>query len=175
MNQLLQTVQYLLDNGYLAVIKGKYIVTAKFNKEVTGLDRGLVLGPGKVPMVKEPDIPKQISWQDMYTRFITEAKVPARIMSPRGEPYQTNAFSEGGLKAFRKALEKEGIEYQLLVESTQLYYTGTIGLKVAIGRYMEEGMWRTQYQELVDHTKAGTLSQHLKSTKDESKTRWKIG
>jgi hypothetical protein len=175
MNQLLQTVQYLLDNGYMAIIKGKYIVTSKFNKEITGLDRGLTLATGNVPLVKEPDLKKTVSWQEMYTRFIIEAKVPARILNPRGDYYQANSYSEGGLKAFRKALEKEEVKYDLLVESTQLYYTGSIGLKVAIGRYMEEGMWRTQYQEIVEHTKAGTLKEHVKSTKDESKTHWKVG
>lgn len=173
MNQLSQSVQYLLDNGYMAIIKGKYIVTSKFNKEITGIDQGLTLGAGKVPLVKEPGIPKQVSWQEMYTRFIAESQVPARVMGPRGEPYQTNAFSEEGLKAFRKALEET--TYELLVEATQLYYTSSIGLKVAVTRYMTEGMWRTQLGELVEHKKAGTLSQHVKSTKDESRTRWKIG
>jgi hypothetical protein len=175
MINLQQAVQYMLENGYMAVVKGKYMVTAKFNKEILGVAKGLTMLPGNVPVVIEPDIPKTITWQQMYQRFITEAKVPARIMSPRGTPYQTNAYSEPGMKAFRKAIEKEGVDYQLLVEAAQLYYTGSIELKVAVGKFMEEGVWRTYYQELIDHKKAGTLSDHIKNSKDESPTRWKVG
>jgi hypothetical protein len=175
MTNLQEAVQYLLENGFAAVVKGKYMFTAKFNKEILGVTKGLAMMPGNIPVVIEPDIPKKITWEDMYQRFILEAKVPARILNPRGTAYQTNAYSEGGMKAFRKAIEKEKIDYQLLLEATQLYYTSSIDLKMAIGRFMEEGSWRTYYQELIDHKKAGTLSDHVKSTKDESSTRWRIG
>lgn len=170
MTTLQEAVQFLLDNGYMSIIKGKYIVTAKFNKEVTGIHRGLTLLTGGVPAVVEPEVPKQIQWQDLYKRFILEAKVPQRIINARGEPYAVNVYSEGGMKAFRKALEKEGIQYPLLVEATQLYYSSSIGLKVAIGRFMEEGQWRTYYQELIDMKQSGT-----KPTKDEPYSRYKIG
>jgi hypothetical protein len=139
MNNLNQAVQYLLDNGYMTILKGKYIVTAKFNKEITGIEKGLTLLKGNIPVVIEPDIPKEITWAEMYKRFILESKVPARIINSRGEPYQTNVYSEPGMKAFRKAIEKENVDYQLLVEAAQLYYTSSITMKVAIGRFMEEG------------------------------------
>ena len=175
MINLQNAVQFLVDNGYMAIIKGKYIVTAKFNKEILGVAKGLTLAQGSVPVVIEPDIPKQISWADLYKRFIAESKVPARIVNSRGEPYPVNVYSEPGMKAFRKAIEKEKVDYQLLVRATEIYYTGSIQMKVSIGRFMEEGMWRTYYDEVVRHQESGTLSDHEKTSKHESFSRYKVG
>lgn len=172
MSTLHEAVQFLLDNGYMTIIKGKYIVTAKFNKEITGVQRGLTLLVGNYPAVIEPDVPKQVSWPDLYKQFIIESKVPARVMSPRGDAYATNIYSEPGMKAFRKALEKEGMQYPLMVECTQLYYQSSIGLKVAIGRFMEEGMWRTYYQELLEMKQLG---KDVKPNTDEPYSRWRVG
>jgi hypothetical protein len=172
MTTLQEAVQFLLDNGYMAIIKKRYIVTAKFNKEMTGVHAGLTLLVGNYPAVIEPSVPKQISWPDLYKQFILEAKVPARIINSRGEPYATNIYSEPGMKAFRKALEKESMTYQLMVECTQLYYSSSIGMKVAIGRFMEEGMWRTYYQELLEMKQLG---KEVKPNTDGSYTKWKVG
>jgi hypothetical protein len=175
MINLHNAVQFLVDNGYMAIIKGKYIVTAKFNKEILGVAKGLTMLPGNIPAVIEPDIPKQISWKDMYMRFIAESKVPARIINARGEPYQVNNYSEPGMKAFRKAIEKEGVDYPTLVQATALYYQSSIAMKVAIGRFMEEGIWRTHYDEVIQHQQSGTLKDHVKTSKDEPYSRYKIG
>jgi hypothetical protein len=157
----------------MAIIKGKYIVTAKFNKEITGTEQGLVLLQGNIPAVIEPAVAKDITWKDLYTRFILEAGVPKRVQGPSGDPYHVNIYSEVGMKAFRKAIEKEKVEYPKLVASTKLYYAGSVPYKVAIGRYMSEGMWRTGYDEFEQSLNSGTLNEHIKQSTNESYSRWK--
>jgi hypothetical protein len=147
---LKDAVQFMLDNGYLAVIRGKYVVTAKFNKEVTGVYQGAVLLKGNIPAVVEPKVPKTVHWRDQYIAFVNEVKIPPYGHNSRGERYQMNAFSEDGVKAYRNAIEKEDILHPLLVEATQMYYHGSVAMKVGIGKFMSEGMWRTFYNELVE-------------------------
>ena len=171
--QLPQIVQYLLDNGYIAMHKGLYKFTAKFNRELSGLDKGLVPGPGGMLMVKEPEVPKQVSWMQMYMRFIIEAKVPKKVTGPSGDAYQSNAYSEGGMKVFRKAIEQERIQYEKLVAATMLYYK-SIPYPVAIGRFMEEGIWRTSYSELERSIEAGTIEDHVKTATHEPYSRWQL-
>jgi hypothetical protein len=157
----------------MSIVKGKYIVTAKFNKEIRGIEEGLVLLKGDVPAVLEPAVPKDLQWKDLYLRFILESNVPKRIVGPNGEPYSANMYSDPGMKAFRKAIEREGINYPKLVAATKLYYQSSVPYKVSIGRYMEEEMWRTGYTEISAHLTQGTLEQHLKETKHEHFSRYK--
>jgi hypothetical protein len=171
--QLPEIVQFLIANGYIAMHKGLYKFTAKFNREVVGLDKGLVPGPGGVLMVREPELPKQVSWQQLYMRFIIEAKVPRKVTGPSGDAYQTNAYSEGGMKAFRKAIENERVQYEKLVAATILYYK-SFPYPVAIGRYMEEGVWRTGYSELERSIETGTIDEHVKTSTHEPYSKWRI-
>jgi hypothetical protein len=172
MSTLQEAVQFLLDGGFMTILKGKYIVTNKFYKEMTGINQGLTMLVGNIPAVVEPTVPKKVLWSELYTQFILESKVPARGMSGRGEAYTMNLYSDDGMKAFKKAIESEGIQYPLLVEATQLYYTSSIGMKVAIGRFIGEGMWRTYYQELLEMKQSG---QPIKPNKDEPYSRYRAG
>jgi len=174
MSTLNEVVQFLMDNGYAVVVKGKYMFTAKFNKEITGVEQGVVLLANNVPAVIEPKVPKILEWRGLYLRFIQECAIPSRINGPNGTPYQTNVFSEGGMKAFRQALEKHKVDYPTLVESTKLYYASDIPYKVSIGRFMEENQWITHYDEYLKAQQAGKITELEKTKQDGRTTKWRL-
>jgi hypothetical protein len=166
-NAVRAAVELLLKEGYLGTSKGKYCVMAKLNKAMSGIEQGLIkVQPGNVLVVREPLLPnKQIKWDELYMQFIRDAKVPVTLKNNHGQLYDCNKFSIPGLKAFEKAL-KGGTEYEMLVKSTMLYYMSGTGLKQAIGRYMSEGFWRTDYQALVDNLAQGTVNEHIENKID---------
>jgi hypothetical protein len=161
-------VQWMQENQYLVQIKGKYRVTAKFNKEITGQEVGIVkVGEALLVQEKEPLILATVSlgaqttnWSDYYLQFIREAEVPARCEGKDGN-YDVNKYSEEGMKAFRKALEKEGINYQLLVNVTRLYYKSHRQFALKIGNYMAKGEWRSDYESAFTANKEGKLAEHI--------------
>jgi hypothetical protein len=65
------------------------------------------------------------------------------------------------MKAFRKVLEKEGINYQLLVNVTRLYYKSHRQFAVKIGNYIAGGQWRSDYQTALEAHKEGKLAEHI--------------
>ena len=65
-------------------------------------------------------------------------------------------------------IEKEGIDYTVLVRSTQLYYATRTSYAVAIGKFITEGMWRTGYDSMKDKP-AEELLAHIKSEIDGHK------
>lgn len=194
---LKEVAEFMLTNGYiLALGRGKYKLSTKFHQEMAQLYKGLgthsdyVLGvdPAKqnAPIVvfqKQGDDTVVVSgkfyfsWENRYKQFILEAKVPSRLDNNRGESYQCNAYSDKGMKAYRAACES-GIEMDLLCKSVQLYYASTLRFKVAIGRYMEEGIWKTHYDALANAAQQGEtqLIDHIKQeTQDGQQSSYRLG
>lgn len=181
---LKQVIEYLLENRYISMHNGKYKFTALFNKELTGIEKGLTLAG----TVVEPNLPAkstfeiaritsytQAQWTQFYMDFIRAADVPERCMSTDGTSYALNKYSEKGMKVFQKAL-REGYDPTLLVSTVKLYYKSNIRLKKAIGRYMEDGDWRSDYEVLKASVKEGTVAELVKQeTEDERITNYSIG
>jgi len=156
-----------MDNQYMVCIKGKYKVTAKFMKEMTGLETGLVMLPSG-PVVAEhplPAIASTTDWPALYTRFILEAEVPQRCEGKDGS-YDLNKYSEPAMKAFRKMVEREGVKYPVLVKSTLLYYKTHKSYAVTISRYIVDGLWRSDYQALLASAADGRIEEHIKQEID---------
>ena len=65
------------------------------------------------------------------------------------------------MKAFQKAM-KSGYDYVTLIAAIKLYYTGTTRFKKAIGNYMKDGDWRTDYERVKEHFANGTLGELVK-------------
>lgn len=159
-----------MENGYLVEIKGKWRVTAKFNKEMTGRETGIMVVGGK-PMVVETDLPaltQQIDWSQQYMKFIKDAEVPTRGESKSGS-YDLNKYSDDAMKTFRKMIEKEGIKYPILVKSTMLYYKTHQRYAFTLTRYITDGSWRSDYQALLDSSLDGTLETHIKQEIDNDR------
>lgn len=165
---LSQVLDYLRDNKYLLVLKGKYSLSEKFQqdaKNVRNSQAGTVslpshTNPSSVPVV-------QVNWVEKFTQFIVEAKVPKFLENSHLEKYAANKYSEAAMKVFRKAIEVEGINYDILVKSVILYYAGAARYKKSIGNYFTEGHWRTGYNELAEAAKGQqTLKEHINQELD---------
>lgn len=181
MQNLQQIVHHLLENGYMMVIKGKYVVTAKFNKEITGQEIGLIK-INNLPVVMETPPPAALitvptDWPMKFMRFISEAQVPKKGSSAGGQEYDINQYSEPAMKVFRKMLEKEGIKYEVLVKSTMLYYKVHQTFQRTIGNYIADGYWRTDYYTLLQAAESGvdSLKTHIEKEISDARghTHWK--
>jgi hypothetical protein len=192
--ELIEVMEYLLTEGFVTIHKGKPKFTSHFQKCYNGVERGLtlqgtVIEPGLpvlaststtpllVPTSDKMSLYKYEDWAKVYMQFIEEAQVPRRAVNAQGEPYDTNKYSEDGMKAFQKAM-KSGADYKMLVRSTTLYYKGANRFKKAIGNYMAHGDWRTDYTELTSSAQQGVeqVAQHIKDTlNDGTRERYSWG
>ena len=125
--------------------------------------------------LKEIGLFKEADWEQLFMKFIQEAKVPQKLEGTRGEVYYANKYSVPGMKAFKKALQG-GYVYDILVKSTMLYYKSSVKLKKAIGNYFAQEDFKSDYQALTEAAASGTLTEHIKSeTNDEQQSAWKLG
>lgn len=160
---LKDAVSFLLSEGYI------YSAITKLHFSKKAYDE---LGP--VKKIQQTDAFRQ-SWEQKYTRFIMDAGVPARAEDSRGDVYSLNKYSDKGMKAFRIAIGN-GVDYGRLVLSTQLYYKSSVKLKVAIGRYMEEGLWRTDYDAFTQSAENNSIAEHVKQqTSNGTHSSWELG
>jgi hypothetical protein len=156
----------LVQNGYLEIVGGKYRATKKLNSKETLLD-GAVMGiDGKT---------FSGSWEDIYTKFITDCKIPRLGESGTGDMYELNKYSTDAMKHFRDLL-KTGIQYALMVKVTTAYYKGSNRYKKKIGNYITEGLWRMDYETMKNQTET-QQQQHLNEQLNSAQpfTRDRIG
>lgn len=171
---LTEAMEYLLSNQYvLSAGKGKYSFSKKFEQEYvprslkqkTTTDV-LAINP-QMPIAVKP-VPKNsdnIYYAHRFITFITEANVPKRIEGGRGKWYPGNKYNEEAAIKFHKMIHDEGINYDILVRSTALYYASSIDFKKVIGNYILQGDWRTDYEELKNRAGEGKeeLEKHIKN------------
>lgn len=166
---LKQAADFMLANDYILPLgKGKFKLSTKFHRDYAQLKdprggadlldyHGISTASYAGVHVEKPLMYSQrpsTDWEQDYKDFIVYAKVPSRLEAKRGESYPANTYSEDGMKAFRKAIE-QGYDWNLMVNAVILYYKSSIKFKMAIGRFMEEGHWKTNYDELSQAAKKG--------------------
>jgi hypothetical protein len=164
-----EVVQWLMQEGYILKVKNKYVVTAKFNKIMTGKETGVVLINNQ-PLVMESVpavVPKVVDWTAVYQQFIVEAEVPFKGEGKDGT-YDLNRYSEPAMNAFKRMISKQGIVYEVLVKSTMLYYKTHKRYPFTISRYIEEGLWRNDYFALLSSAKEGKTVEHIKQEIDNN-------
>ena len=117
-----------------------------------------------------------IDWPKAYLQFIKEAEVPQRGSGATGG-YDLNKYSESAMKVFRRMLEKEKVDYSVLVKSTLLYYKTRTQYQVTIGNYIENGFWRSDYESLLSSAADGSVHEHIQNKIDETQetSRFKMG
>lgn len=117
-----------------------------------------------------------LDWTKAYLTFIKEAEVPERG-SGGTTGYDLNKYSEPAMKIFRRMLEREKVQYPVLVKSTMLYYKTRKQYQVTIGRYIEEGLWRSDYEALLSSAADGSITEHIQKQIDENEeiSRFKMG
>lgn len=177
-----EATQWLLDQGYLVEHKKRYKVTQKFYDDMGSPGVGALPAPVITIDNAPVSIPKDFDWKALFIRFILEAQVPKWGRTSTGDHYPLNQYSEAGLKAFRKAVEKDGADYQTLKESVRLYYGSKNAYYKAIGNYFAEGHWVTGYEELknakVQAVETGSLAPvltHLKESTQANGSAYEFG
>lgn len=174
--QLKEMYLQLLHDGYVeADNNGHIIFTPKFHQAIVGIHTPVladvaVIGDNSMIIAE-----LQKDWTIAFMNFIMECKVPQRQETRSGDSYDLNKYSTEAMKVFRKAIEKEGIVYTVLVKSTMLYYKTSNQYKKHIGNYFTQGIWRTDYYALVNSVKEGTVETHIKDQINEPRSQWKLG
>lgn len=169
--ELNEVMLWLIASGYVKRHKDKWVFTAPFYKEMTGIAKGLALDN----TVIEPNLPAvtgtevlvpekkytDVQWGSFYQQFITACEIPARCEGLYGKAYDLNKYSADGVKAFKKAIT-EGFDLSTLIFTVKLYYKNKTSLKKAIGNYMLSEEWKTDYWVNVGKASEGKIDEHIK-------------
>lgn len=161
---LTDVVLFLRDNGYTTTRAGKLCFTQKFHDD-HATQRGVVNTTSVAKTDQQITLAEGLS--KAFMNFIMDAKVPSRLEDNRGNPYYVNKYNEDAAKAFTRMIAN-GISYELLVKSTMLYYKSGVKFKKAIGNYILQGDWRTDYEELRASAEQGSeqIKNHINQTLD---------
>lgn len=159
MSSLQESLKYLQDNGYVSEERGRWYFTEKFYRESSGTLLPVLATPQS--MIKMPVDTDQ--WITLFVQLISQAEVPRMLSDNKGGVYYANKYSVPAMKVFRKAIEKEGVVYELLVKSVMLYYKSASKYKKTVGNYFVDGDWLTDYQALKDSVMQGAdaLTSHI--------------
>lgn len=146
-------VEFLLENGYLAYLSDKVVITNKFTREFNPLPR---------PRAEQlfPDKPEVVSREDIWNKFMADAEVPHRAtFSGDGKQYTIRQFS---LKAANNLIKviKSVPDYKVLVEATKAYYKSN-SYKLTFTNYLERRVWKQQYDQYEKALKEGKLREML--------------
>lgn len=162
MLNLQEILTYLRDNTYVTKnTKDEWVFSEKFYHDLE------VQGRAVVPVPKAGNVatlPKDgTEWQLLFIQLIEAAQVPKVLSDNRGGHYYANKYSEPAMKVFRKALEKDDVNYELLVKSVMLYYKSSVSYKKTISNYFTGGDWKTDYMALTQSISQGAeaLTNHI--------------
>lgn len=138
----------LLVNGYLVLIAGKPVLTAKFERALGYED--------KTP-VSEKLTPKQISnelvkpttytddLKEIWNAFISDCDLPHRVSDNRGGTYTIRQYSKGIAGRLKRIIADPALDYTRLVESTKHYYR-TVSYKSILSNYIDKEIWLSEYE-----------------------------
>lgn len=163
----------LAKEHYIVYFNGQLVVTNKFLRDFktppepepqVQQTKEVAIVPPVVQQLTAPTIPgKNLSVPVPVKRaplldFIRECEVPERIRT-RTSFYKANQYSKDAEKELILILS-QGFQYDILVTSTKLYYKAG-GMCKAIGNYLIEGTWRTEYENMQASIEKGTTQQHI--------------
>lgn len=160
-----EAYEFLRDNQYILANGSEYVFSKKFYEELA--TKAVISVKSSIDMLPTLTTPRRefINWQLKFIGFIDKAQVPKRIETRTGEAYDCNKYSEPAMKEFRKIIEKEGINEEVLIKSTMLYYKSGSSYKKKIGNYIIDGDWRSDYLALLNAAQQGSKSieEHIKT------------
>lgn len=184
--ELPDVIRFLREHKYLLSNKGNYSLSKSFQEDAKKLQVTDVtmnvdaipipahLGNAVIKAIKDgvifSDIIPLEDWASRFVQFIQLAKVPQYLENSKLEQYAANKYNEDAMKIYRKAVEKEGVDEQLLIRAVQLYYSPSNRnrFKKAIGTYFKDGDWRTDYFAMKNAAQSETtLVNHIKHETDE--------
>ncbi len=148
MSDVKKCAQWLLDNGYAAMIDRVFVLTQKFFTELS-----ITNGQTTTTVVKPytPEVRVLDNKKDVWNQFCTDAEIPHRVTAPGGGSYTVRQYSLANANRLIKIISDPTIDYKTLVESTKNYYK-TVTYKTMLSNYFEKEVWRGEY----DSWKNGT-------------------
>lgn len=174
--QLRKAALQLILEGYIKANGDAFIGSEKFQQLIITGEMAITIKP--VDVYNTPELLQrlQTDWVMGFMQFIQEAKIPRMSENGKGEMYAVNNYSEPAMKVFKKAIEKEGIVYDVLVKSTMLYYKNQRNrYKKTVGNYFVQGDWRSDYKLLLESIGTGTIEEHIKEQISDGNTNYSLG
>lgn len=165
----------LIEYKYVVFKDGNIIVTQDFYKDFGNpakLETNDKIKHAASTAIMAPEVGIQVGVgvtriQDTpLTKFIIDARVPEKAKTKTGS-YYVNKYNSKAEKILIKALEKDKLNYDVLVASTYLYYKSGVMVKT-IANYFLEGIWKDEYNALADKVNtAGDIQSYLKDALKE--------
>lgn len=149
MTNFSEAVDYLLDNGYLAMINGEIVITGKFKREFNPVPKD------KIEQIF-PGSPHTISREAIWKKFIEDAKIPHKATGSNGKQYTIRQFSPSIADKLIRII-KSVDDYSALVESTKLYYQAN-SFKLIFSNYIDKGVMLDEYTRYKKAQSEGKLS-----------------
>ena len=100
--------------------------------------------------------------ENIYIGFINDLKLPKRIEID-GKSYQINSYNEKAAKKFINILFLQKYNLSLFFLATKLYYNNCTTYKKTLTNYILEGIYISEYNELVKKKEEGQLEEYVKS------------
>jgi hypothetical protein len=146
-------VDFLLDNGYLAVTTdSKIVITNKFTREFRPVPRA------RLEQVI-PNSPQIISREQIWKKFIDDADIPYKATGTDGRQYTIRQYSSGIADKLIRII-KSVDSYEILVKSTKQYYQSN-SFKKILSNYIDQNIWRDEYERYEKSLKSGTIDQNI--------------
>lgn len=168
-----QLFDALVEYKYVVFKDGNIIVTQDFYRDFGDprrFETNLQLKHAASTDIAAPEVGLQVGVgvtriQDTpLTQFIIDAKIPEKAKSKTGS-YFINKYNAKAEKILIKAL-KDKLDYKVLVASTFLYYKSGVMVKT-IANYFLEGIWKDEYNALVDKVNSGEAEAYLTNAMKE--------
>lgn len=173
----LETYIQLFKKHHILHFNKKLVVTNKFHRdfsleemqnEINEQAKGASSVPNLSPEPVKPVLPvpvKPVSPPPSFKQFIIDAEVPEKLYLSNGSHYWANRYSVPADKAFQKAMSK-GVQYDVLVIATKLYYKAG-GARVTIANFIQDGIWESFYDSMLDSMQKGTTDKLIKKNLSE--------
>ena len=169
---LKDTMTWLIMNKYVTLHKNKPVFTDKARSEMAAV--------GKPPPPPSLEIPEKVvqtpaiqgsTIEEQYKQFIALCQIPQKAYDSFGRAYALNKYSNEGVLAFKKAIQK-GYKIDVMALAVTLYYKSNMQFKKSVGNYMSSGEWETDYDTVLQKHQDGTLKEHIKTEVHDSTISW---
>lgn len=144
---LREAVQWLLDNDYGIMVGKQFVLTQKVSNELGGFAANDET-PVAIPIRTARTItrPTETDKKAVWNKFVEDAEVPWRVKAPDGGIYTVRQYSVLAANNLIKIINDPNIDYVRLTQSTKNYYQ-TVTYKKLLSNYLNDGIWKSAYDE----------------------------
>lgn len=133
MSSLTESMKFLFDNGYIAILENQLVITNKLKREY------------RTSASLNSENPVPLSREEVWNKFISDAEIPYRIpMDGGGRYYTVRQYSDNIANKLIQIIKS--VDYDILVKSTKAYYKSN-GFRKILSNYIDQKIWAEQYRE----------------------------